>query len=82
MYMFECLHLYGFNVTFTHVGYITTGSFKGRGMQYILVNCQAWVSHYQPSNIGLGPGADFTKRLKSRFRLKFKTLVLNLSKEC
>ena len=24
------------------------------------------------------PGADFTKGLKSRFRLKFKTLVLNL----
>ena len=23
------------------------------------------------------PGADFTKGLKSRFRLKFKTLVLN-----
>ena len=26
------------------------------------------------------PGADFTKGLKSRFRLKFKTLVLNFVK--
>ena len=28
----------------------------------------------------LTPGADFTKGLKSRFRLKFKTLVLNFVK--
>ena len=30
-----------------------------------------------PSGLHTFPGADFTKGLKSSFRLKFKTLVLN-----